>query len=429
MRFGIRWARLDAEGGEGAGAGGAATTEDPGAADAPKEPAAPELTPFQKKLAGMRQDLKKGDDAAGGETPEGEGEAATDDKAKADDGSPGPKRTPKKPDAKDEKPEPKAKTDDKAKPDAKAKADEPEPLKLSLPHREPGQADVEFVIPRKALEDAGVDVKEFEARMTQMRKGFLRYQDLLPAKEEIAAQRAELEEFEAELREDPVSFIAERIEKPELHEQIVERLLTMLPQEAFDRVLTKADQMEKDPTKRENARLRAQVAQQDRAADRRAKADEKKTDLGGAKKIGEQISGLMEDVGLDADDPKAARFFDYAIASLVRHVEKNKLDSLDPSTVPELLAELGVLEDFGLERKAEKPKAPAKSKAAGKSPAAGGDAVPQDPRERDKRRREATTTPSGDGAPAAAGDRLPKGGTFRQKMDGLRSHLGLPKKS
>jgi hypothetical protein len=89
-----------------------------------------------------------------------------------------------------------------------------------------------------------------------------------------------------------------------------------------------------------------------------------------------------------------------------------------------LLEELGVLDDFGLKRKKASPKP--KDGGDGKT-APPADGV-KDPRERDRARREATTTPSGDGAPAAAADRPPKGQTHGQRMGWLRDRLGLAKK-
>ncbi len=423
--FGLRYLLRDVEGDPGSGGAAAAVIDDPGQGGDGSELAAPEPRPSEKRFAELRESLKAPDDSdEGGKTAD----ASDDPKKPAAEGkSPGPVRTPKEPAADKDGDKPKASDEPKPKAD-KAKDgdktdDAPEPIKVALPARQKGQPDLEFELPRAPLEEAGVDVDELLERVSQLRKMGLRAQELLPAREDLAARQAELDEVEAELDADPVSFIVSRIEQPALQEKIVERLLTSLDEDAFTRILAIADRLAKDPVKRENERLKQERADRDRREDRTRDTGERKASLAAARRIGEQIVTVMEEVGVDGDDPRAERFFDYAMSSLGRHITKNKIENLDPSTVPELLEQLGVLQDFGLKRgtrSADTPK-PKDEKTKG-------DGKQKDPRERDRRRREAATAPGGDGAPALGGERPPKGHNHGQRMGWLRERLGLPKK-
>lgn len=363
----------------------------------------PEPSATEKKFAELRESL---------ETDEG-----------ADDKSPGPVRTPKQEEPADEpKAEEKPKTEAEEKPTPKGEESKesddgetkPEPVVLKLPGRNRGDPDFELPVDPAFLEEQGIDAKTAEERIRQIRNVAERGADLITAREEIAAERAELDELGQALEQDPVGFLTTKITNPKLQEAVATRLLTTLPDDAFDRVVKAVDQYLEKPGERETARLRQEVEDRNRQDELEGNKAARKADIDYAREIGKGIVGVMEDAGLDFDDARGERFYDHAVSTLIRHTEKNKINDLDPSKIPDLLEELGVLEDFGLSREAKPKGKDADKKSAAESK--------QDPRERDRRRREATTTPAGDGAEAATGERPPKGQSFKERIKWIKEH-------
>jgi hypothetical protein len=183
-----------------------------------------------------------------------------------------------------------------------------------------------------------------------------------------------------------------------------------------------------EATVEENARLRADQARRDELATKRAESAEVKT-------IGSALAALIPE---DMDTKKGDRFFDYAVRQLQQHVEANaehyKKNRLDPADVPQILADLGVLQDFGLSVE-ETPTPAAKPPLAKPAPPKGA-AVPArakapattgaDLRKRVETRKAAATAPAGAGSATTGQPPLPKGHSWEEKKSWLKKQLGLP---
>lgn len=300
-------------------------------------------------------------------------------------------------------------------------------LVAKLPGQRAGDPELEIPIDdelREVLTRKGIDPEQFAERTRQATNGVMRRRDYEAAREEIAADRAELQSVEDALRSDPAGWMVGHIPEP-LRQATAREILLSLSPEGWEAVMDDVAGWDKDPgarataaTARENARLKAKDAT-------RSQQDERTTDQKQAAAIGEAIGGLIPE---DLDDARADRLFDYAVDRLRKHVAQNKLKRLDPGEVPQLLADLKVFEDFGVtpaSAGAAPLAKPATSPAAARpSGPAGKGKEPSPTREQvqkrvETRRAAAATAPAGAGA-GIAGSAPPKGQTFEQRLAWLR---------
>lgn len=307
-----------------------------------------------------------------------------------------------------------------------AAAGELEPIVAKLPGRQPDDPDFELPLDRAALEEAGIDPDEAVERLNQLRNGALRRNQVAQALEGVQKQRAELDTIYESMEADPSGFLTTRV-APKLREKVAVDLLMSLDEEGFSRVVDRADVWVRKPdvrrteaTAAENARLKAE-------RDSLREAGTRSDDVTTGTQIAQQIEGLIPDTMTDA---RADRFFRFATDELIRYAEQHRLESLDAAKVPQILSDLGVLDDFGLSpdgqptRTTDGTGSADGARPAGSAPNAETDPTGEDAAERMRRRREAAATaPAGAGAGAAGGFKKVPGERHADRMARLKKSL------
>lgn len=309
---------------------------------------------------------------------------------------------------------------------------------VSLPGRRPTDEDFELPLDVAALEAAGIDPADAVERLNQLRNGAMRRQEHETAMAEVATQQDELDGIYQALEQNPTAFLIEHVD-PKMRADVVRDLVLELDDEAFDAFMQRVDGWARDPQTRTVARTDAE--------NKRLKAErERSTDVAAdnaQKKLVRDISTAIRSVLPEDFDQRRARMFEReAAAELREHAKKNKLTHLDPAEIPELLAELGVLEVFNISANGHEPepegsaaerparKAAGKNGADGKKPSKPAPAPKKAPdvRERLKRRKSAATTPAGAGSAAPAGFTKVPGETYEQRRNRLARALGVKEK-
>lgn len=302
---------------------------------------------------------------------------------------------------------------------------------VSLPARHADDEDIRVPIDPQILEELGMDAEEVTQRFAQLRNGYARRQEAEAIVAEVEEDRAELDAIQVELESDPAGFIMGAV-SPKLRPQIAEELILQLDDEAFARIAQKVQSWSRKPdarvteaTKTENARLKQEKTSRTAARTQAAVKAQ-------VRDIGKAIRSLIPDT---MKETTSARFIQIAATELQKHVKENKIDTLDPSEVPGLLADFGVLEDFNVSvngdasstSSSDDPKPRKKRKDADKasSSSASDGKKKKDVRDRMRRRKRATSTPAGAGSAAASGFVKVAGENHKDRMARLKKHLGV----
>ena len=324
--------------------------------------------------------------------------------------------------------------------------DEPEPegepeegiddedlLVFKLPGRREEDGDFELPVDRALLEAAGIDPADAEERVAQLRNMGLRRKELDDAKATIQADQAELETIYADLQEDPSGFILQTVD-PAIQEQLAQDLLLGLEEKAFDKLIRTIDGWARDPKARDTARTKAENERLKGADTRRKQTRESAAQKQLTQDIGTKIRSLVPK-GMGERVGRA--FVKEAAAELLAHCRENKL-ALEIDDIPATLAEIGVLEEFGISPNGESAAAAeasangsGKKKRTAKKPSSDASSPKpkgSDVRERLKRRKAAATTPAGAGSSAAPGFKKVPGETYAERRNRLARSLGAPEK-
>lgn len=314
--------------------------------------------------------------------------------------------------------------------DGDSDADDGDSLVLRLPGRHEDDPDVEIPLTAEQLEAAGIDVQQFTERQNQLRNGYMRGQEVRTAREEINAERSELDFIYNELQRDPAEFVAGTV-NPTHYPELVRTMILKLEDDAYDSLLTDIAKLDKDATARKAARLDLRQKELDRKDERRQRA----TSSEYVKNIRTQITQLVPE---DMADDQADAFFDFALHKLERYARQNRGARLQPEQVPALLQELGALDPYGITpngaganarsdtspTSGARSKGPADPELAKKAKRTG-----QDLTKRVKSRKAAAATaPAGAGSAVAADASPPPNQTFDERMGWLEKRLGLKSK-
>lgn len=360
----------------------------------------PELSPHEKRMAELRAELEDDDEpAAGGEQeeleePEEEAELGDQEEELEEELDYG---------------------------DLAIAEDDEGRLFMELPNRQPDGDPHRVPVTQDALEAAGLTPAEARERLNQLHNGYGRRKAL---RDERRAFEEERNAFFEELDADPAGFLANEIDG-EIRKDVVKALLRELDDEAYTEVLQTADELS-DSDARKRARDEAEL-------ERRRKADEReeKRSEGKDPEVQAIQDAILELVPEDMDDLDAHDFVTMAGRRLKTHAVRHKLKELDPAEIPDLLADLGVLDAFDLAGGAGEGSngagKPARSSAP-KGTEAKGKKAP-DTRSRLKRRQDSSrTTPAGAGGAAAQGFQPVKGETYLERRNRVAKKLGLPTK-
>jgi len=310
---------------------------------------------------------------------------------------------------------------------------------VSLPARHQGDEDVRVPIDLELCEEMGLDPKEVVERFNQMRNGYAYRQEAEAIVSQVEDDRAELDGIQAALEANPSGFIVESV-APEVRGRVVDELVLGLPDEDFQALAAKVAKWTRTPDAR---RTEATTAENKRLREERSAAETARAQKAVKAQVREIGSAIRQLIPETMAERTSRRFIQVAASELQRHVKENKLEVLDPTKVPGILADLGVLEDFnvpassassngdGSTTSSEDPKPRKKRKAAKKkaaSSSAGEKTEGKDVRERLRRRKRATSTPAGAGSAAASGFTKVPGESHEQRMERLSRHLGVKRR-
>lgn len=298
---------------------------------------------------------------------------------------------------------------------------------LTFPGRKPDDPPVEITMTREEAEEQGYDPQELVERNRQLNNGYARRQALQAERQEFEAER---DEFMEGLRTDPAGFITQHVD-PKLRAEVAETVLLELEPDEFKKVRDRVDKWSRNPENRESERTKAELRRLKAEKERREQGAQKDTVKENVRQIGTAVTDLVPE---DMDDERAEKFFRIAVREIQDHIQREKLDVLEPEKVPEVLASSGVLEAYGLSPDGSategSPSQNGTSSAAPKrAPGKKGSKAKGDARTRMIRRKNAVATPAGASSSAASGFQKVQGERYEDRADRLRKHLGLkPKK-
>lgn len=379
-------------------------------------------TPFSDRIEQMRKELEDDDeeeeledpDAPEGEEAEGEGEEAAAAKAEGEG---------------EEAAEGEEGEDDDV-------------VFIKLPARRQGDPDFEFPVDVEFLEAAGLDPAEAVERLNQLRNGAMYRAEFEEAQTAVQSQQDELDGIYEDLSADPAGFILEAV-NPETRTALAEQILTSLDQESFTALARKLDGWRRSPEQREAARAKAEVERLRGEKKRQTDRATSQQTTQNVRAVQNAITGLIPE---GMDDARADLFVRSAASELRRHVADNKLTTLEPAEVPEILGSRGVLEVYGITvddgeagageaAAAEAPpqETPSKNgqtarKKTGQTASSKSKAKGADVRERLKRRKASASTPAGAGSAAPTGFQKVQGETYKERRNRLARAIGLPEK-
>lgn len=457
LGLGPLFERPPAEPGEG---GGAAVADPPADEESGDEPAEPEKSPFDQKLEQIEQsedlsELTEGDEDAFElqdveDEPEESEEPAEEAAAEVDEDFELPEGWKRTETGKIQRPngewatkaeiealrsgedvETVSTTEEGAEEALEGEADEDGPLTVSVPGREPDDEDVELPIDVEALEEAGLTPDEAKERVQQLRNGYMRRQELNRHLEQIETDRTELEVIEQQLAEAPADFILGHVD-PEIQASLATRILATMPEERFSAVIDRLAGWQRDPTKRREEALSLREEQLQRQEqlreDYRTRSSETELVVG----IQKNVNSLIPE---SWPEGKARRFFRYGVTEIQDHLRENGVEGFDPGEVPQVLAQAGLLDDFGLSNDGEPTTGssadPSASSAGSEEPAGEAEIekakrAGEETAKRAKRRKEAAATaPAGAGSSMLGGMKVPSGQSFEERINWLEKRLGL----
>lgn len=315
------------------------------------------------------------------------------------------------------------------------------PLVFKLPGRSDGDKDVPLPIDRAALAKLGIDPEHAKQRMAQLLNGYRRGAAVEKDRREFEAERAQFDATMAEWKEAPRDFMLDHV-KAEEHVGIVKALLARMDEDAYATLMDEVDKWQDDPSQRRLAAAQEREAASDRKEKRSTAQAQLKARTEYTNALHEQVTSLVPD---DWNEDDANEFYDFVAVALQRWATKQpKGTRLDPTKVPELLDELGVLRRFELERPdgdADAEHAQSRTRTTRSRPNRSSSRTPgktpgkadreqlarqtaKDLQDRHDRRRAAAATPAGAGA-AAASAGMPKGQSFKDRMKAIRKKLGV----
>ncbi len=314
-----------------------------------------------------------------------------------------------------------------------------EPYVLKLPGRGPDDPDTD-------LELDGLTRDQQEA-IARLRKGYLRREHLNSElaevnrdRQEIATDRAELDEIEQGLATDPASWILGRVKDRAVVTDIaLDHLVSLLEDDskegraAYQEFVDQLAELEENPTKRENRilkRKQAAPAKQEKPA--AAATDEGPIDgiVSQDPEVTKVLTHLRAVVPQGASPARARAYMELALAAVHEHmIEEGIEDAITAEDLDAITADVRRTFRFGN---------PGAADRRGTSTGANGDSAPaprkaapaqKDPRETGKRlanaavrRREAATVPAGGASPPAAPTPLPRGGGIKEALAALRKN-------
>lgn len=299
---------------------------------------------------------------------------------------------------------------------------------LEFPGRMEGDAPFAVPIDRAWLEEQGLSIQDVVERHRQLVNGYGRRTAIRAERDQLEQERQQFHQEIEKVRQNPARFVAQEVPADQ-RAQVVEAILLGLDDAAYRQVATKVDRWARDSRARQAERERAELEDlrgQHQHQEQDAKAEAIATN---AREVATAVTALIPE---DMDDNRARLFFNAAVAELVRHGRTNNLEILDPATVPQLLAQVGVLEVYGLGANGSSSSAgsphsngtpPAASAPAGRTPSGQGDA-----RDRMTRRKNAVAAPAGASSSVAAGFQKVQGERHIDRRNRLAKALGLPQK-
>lgn len=227
----------------------------------------------------------------------------------------------------------------------------------------------------------------------------------------------ELAFIEEELREDPAGYLTQRV-RPEIRAEVVKELL--LNDDVLQAVEDVLEEWGQDPAIRRELAADLKVKRVERSQERRQQKEIAQRNQQQAQEIYREIEGMV-DPAWDAETQRM--WVADAVNDVTKYVNRNKIDSLDPSRLPDVLASR--MRQYGVKAPAaasKRPRAAGRSQEGGSGPldAASAREAGRKIQSKVARRKQAAGTPAGaTGSPG--GIKLPKGAKLEDALKALRA--------
>lgn len=217
-----------------------------------------------------------------------------------------------------------------------AESQGPEPIELELGDEERLEIEVEDDETRRALEEKIQKAERVEALEEERAE----VEEL--REEAVAAQRA-AEEFEAEIADDPVGFMVERLPDERRQEIAVELLYDDAVLEAVDEKLS---EWSRTPHKRE---VEAERRKRERIEERQEREQRREAEQARVSKAQEIVRTVKGMVPEDMSPDLAEKFVHDAVRDIQEHVRRAEIypSEFDVEQVPEIVE--GRLELYGID--------------------------------------------------------------------------------
>lgn len=290
----------------------------------------------------------------------------------------------------------------------------PEVLRLQLQTKDGNEVEVELTDLDDETREA-VSLLQDRAKVAEeMAKEWHKVRAIADRQQQNEIELAFIEE---ELKEDPAGYLTQRV-RPEIRAEVVKELL--LNDDVLQAVEDVLEEWSHDPAIRRELAADLKVKRVERSQERRQQKEIAQKNQQQAREIYNEIEGMV-DPAWDAETQRM--FVADAVNDVTKYVNRNKIDSLDPSRLPEVLASR--MRQYGVKAPAAASKRP---RAVGRSPEGGSGPVDAaSAREAGRkiqskvaRRKRAAGTPAGaTGSPG--GIKLPKGAKLEDALQALRA--------
>jgi hypothetical protein len=313
--------------------------------------------------------------------------------------------------------------DDEAEDEAEEEDETPdgEPFTLQLPGRREGD-------PEEEIQLDGLTKGQRDAFL-RLKKGYLRREHLNAEMAKVEESRSELQQVEDGLRADPAGFIRQHVHNPQIrHEVALDYLVDLLDSdnedstEAYNSFIETLQDLESDPVRRENHRLKRDRARPEARTDR-TETGPSDTDP----EVEKVVSTVQSFVPEGTDEAVAAEFMEDTLRGIHRYVVQNELDALSSEQLDEITARYRRAYGFSPPQEGGKGKPDADTNPASASKGTRSRGEPRDTGKRlakaSARRREAATTPAGVGTGPLQSPKLPKNAGVKEAIAQLRQNI------
>lgn len=286
---------------------------------------------------------------------------------------------------------------------------------------------------------------ELEEDFRRLRNGYMRGEQAREERaaaeqirDQVQADKAEVEFIDRELREDPVGFVADHVKDTEIRKGLLKELLADDELYNDEELQEEIRSWERDPRQRELFRTKQEA---ERLKERQKRQEEQRQTQEAREGVRETAQEVLSIIPEDFEPERGDRFYRRALKELGELAHREGRTRFSRDEIVDYLSKEGILDGFGIDAQAAREAASIREAAArgeaGDDTSSGGrkKATPRRARRATaeearktperlksgskKRKAAAAYAPAGAGAPSATAE-LPKGQSVKDRIAHVR---------